>query len=123
LNEERPAILVHPLNVGKMYTVCLEQKPDFVFVDETQFMSPQQIRELSDIAIELGIPIFAYGLMLSYTGELFDGTKKAIECGFTMHELKIQCDFCVKKATHHLLYIDGEIVTGGEKIVVDDKKE
>lgn len=123
LNEERPAIAIHKEERGSMFRICQDKRPDFVFVDEAQFMSPHQIEELADISIILGIPIFAYGLMLSYTGELFDGTRRAIECGFTMHELKMQCDFCVRKATHHLLYIGGELMHSGEQIVVDDKKE
>lgn len=120
LDEERPAILIHPKDVNKMYDICTKEKPCFVFVDETQFMTPVQVEELARIAIELDIPIFAYGLMLSYTGELFDGTKKAIECGFTMHELKMQCDLCTEKATHHLLYFHGWLMDNGQKIVVDD---
>jgi thymidine kinase len=122
LDEEREAIPIGEDEVGKMYNYVKQNNPDFVFVDELQFMTPEQVKELADISIALEKPIFAYGLMLSYTGEIFNGTKKAIECGFTLHELKMQCDFCDAKSTHHLLYIEGKVVADGEQIHVGDQE-
>lgn len=122
LDEERPAIAIGKDEVGKMYRLVKETNPDFVFVDELQFMTPEQVKELADISINLNKPVFAYGLLLSYTGELFSGTRKAIECGYTLHELKMQCDFCDSKSTHHLLYIDDKVVEDGEQIHVGDQE-
>jgi thymidine kinase len=120
LDEKRPAFVIKTEWDGLMFDIVENMQPDFVFVDEIQFMTTSQVEELARISIELGVPVFAYGLLLSYTGELFDGSKKAIECGFGLQELKMQCDYCQEKSTHHLLYIDGEVITGGDKIHVGD---
>ena len=122
LDEEREAIPIGEDEVGKMYSYVRLNNPDFIFVDELQFMTPEQVKELADISIALNKPIFAYGLLLSYTGEMFKGTLKAIECGFSLNELKMQCDFCEAKSTHHLLYIDGRVVPNGEQIHVGDQE-
>lgn len=122
LDEERKAFLINKYDNGLMYKMSEELRPDFIFVDECQFMTKEQVKELAEISIELDIPIFAYGLLLSYTGELFDGSKTAIECGFTLFELKMQCDFCRNKSTHHLLYIDGNLVVNGDPIHVGDQE-
>lgn len=120
LDEKRIAHAIDKDTNGLMFELADDFKPDFIFVDELQFFTPKQVEELTEISIELSIPIFAYGLMVSYTGDMFDSSKKAIETGFTLHELKMQCDFCVEKSTHHLLYINGELQVDGEPIFVGD---
>lgn len=122
LDEERPAVLIGKNDFHNMFTHVMIGNPDFVFVDELQFLTPEQVEELSEISIKLNKPIFAYGLLLSYTGKMFEASKKAIECGFTLHELKMQCDFCNEKSTHHLLYVDGELIKDGEPIHVGDQE-
>jgi thymidine kinase len=122
LNEERPAYTISKDSTGWISTLVAKYQPDFLFIDECQFFTPEQIEEFARISIVTDTPIFAYGLLLSYTGEMFEASKKAIECGFTLHELKMQCDFCHEKSTHHLLYIDGEVVKNGEPIHVGDQE-
>jgi thymidine kinase len=120
LDEQREAIGVDSSEEGIMYSTAAFEQPDFVFVDELQFMSAQQVEELAHISMDLNIPVFAYGLLISYTGELFEGSKRAIECGFTLKELKMQCDMCTEKSTHHLLYQDGKAVKEGNPLQVGD---
>lgn len=120
LNEKRPAIVLNRDDNGVIYSHAMEQKPDYIFVDELQFMPKHQVEELAQVAIDLNISVFAYGLLVSYTSEMFEGSKRAIECGFTLHELKMQCDMCSAKSTNHLLYINGEVVTEGNPIHVGD---
>jgi len=122
LEDKRKAIQISKNENGKMHSITKETNPDFVFVDEIQFFTPLQVEELAMITIDLDIPVFAYGLLMSYTGELFEGSKKAIECGFSLQELKMQCDFCNDKSTHHLLYINGELIANGEQIHVGDQE-
>lgn len=120
LDEKREATTISKEDDGIMYGLAFYIKPNFIFVDEIQFFTTKQVEELSDISIKLDIPIFAYGLLLSYTGEMFEASKKAIECGFSLQELKMQCDMCNEKSTHHLLYTDGQVVMDGNGIHVGD---
>jgi thymidine kinase len=120
LSEKRPATIVSRADNGVIYSTAMEERPDFIFVDEIQFMPKEQVDELAHVALDFDITIFAYGLLISYTGELFEGAKRAIECGFSLHELKMQCDLCPSKSTHHLLYVNGEIVSEGNPVHVGD---
>lgn len=120
LNEERPAVAIGKSDNGTIYSTAMDIRPDFIFVDEAQFLTSEQVEELAHVAIDFDIPIFAYGLLISYTGELFEGSKRAIECGFTLQELKMQCDMCPSKSTHHLLYVNGVVVSKGNPIHVGD---
>ena len=122
IKDSRPAYVVSKNEYGVMYLYAYLKRPDFLFVDEIQFFTEKQVEELAEISIDFGIPVFVYGLLLSYTGKLFEGSKRAIECGFTLHELKMQCDFCKSKSTHHLLYVDGEVFTGGDGVHVGDEE-
>lgn len=122
LEDERDAILLNKNDAGRALAHVIDKNPDFVFVDEIQFLTPKQVEEFAYISMKFNIPVFAYGLVLSYTGKMFDATKKAIECGFTFHELKMQCDMCNSKSTHHLLFIDGELVTDGDGFHVGDEE-
>lgn len=124
LDEEREAIIVPSDAKGFMYEIIKKKKDEvnFIFADELQFMKSHQVEELAKISIDFDKHVFAYGLLLDYKGYLFEGAKRAIECGFTLHELKIQCDFCNSKATNHLLYINGKVITEGESIYVGDQE-
>lgn len=124
LDKGREAISIPYDAEGAMYDIVKSAgtQVQHIFVDEVQFMSENQVKELARISTELGKNIFAYGLMLSYNGRLFEGTRQIIECGFSMHELKIQCDTCSSKATHHLLYVDDKLITDGDQIHVGDEE-
>lgn len=120
LNRQEEAVTIHREDQGIMYSTACALQPDFIFVDELQFFTAEQVEELAHISIDMGIPIFAYGLLISYKGELFEGTKQAIECGFSLHELKMQCDHCTEKSTHHVLLVNGLPVKDGNPIHVGD---
>lgn len=120
VNDKLNAIVIDKNEAGRMFYEASIKNVDFVFVDELQFFTATQVEELAKIGLYLNIPIFAYGLLISYTSELFEGSKRAIECGFTLHELKMQCDECKEKSTHHLLYLDGKVAKSGDPIHVGD---
>lgn len=122
LDEERPAYTIDKTQTWWLETLVTKYQPDFIFIDELQFFPQEQVEEFSRLSIRYDVPVFAYGLLLSYNGEMFEGSKKAIECGFTLHELKMQCDFCKKKSTHHLLYINDKLIKDGEPIHVGDQE-
>ena len=45
-----------------------------VLVDEAQFLTKQQVRQLSDVCDELDIPVLTYGLRTDFQGNLFEGS-------------------------------------------------
>ena len=90
-----------------------------IFVDEVQFLTKNQIRDLSKIADELNIPVMCYGIRTDFQGKLFDGSMELLAIADNLKELKTICSECDKKATMVVrLNEDGEVMLEGEKIVI-----
>ncbi|MGS5485405.1 thymidine kinase, partial [Klebsiella quasipneumoniae] len=46
-----------------------------VLVDESQFLTREQVHELSEVVDTLDIPVLCYGLRTDFRGELFTGSQ------------------------------------------------
>ncbi|MFB4159846.1 hypothetical protein ACE1TF_08190 [Geomicrobium sp. JSM 1781026] len=121
LHTKRPATVIPKYDDGTLLLSTIESfQPDVVLVDELQFFTDEQVEALSAASIAYDSTIQAYGLMISYTGMMFEPVKRAMECGFTIHHLSMPCVHCSQDATHHLLYLDGQLQTSGSPINVED---
>lgn len=69
-----------------------------VLVDEAQFLSKEQVRQLSDVVDDHGIPVLTYGLRTDFQGELFPGSRALLAWADNLIELKTICH-TGKKAT------------------------
>src|SRR5205085_11551920 len=77
---------------------CLPRAPHCVLIDEAQFLSKQQVRQLTRIVDEANIPVMCYGLRTDFQGELFPGSAVLLAWADTLTEIKTICA-CGKKAT------------------------
>lgn len=82
------------------------QPVDCILVDEAQFLTKAQVRQLSDVCDELGTPVLAYGLRTDFQGNLFEGSQHLLAWADTLTEIKTICH-CGRKATM-VLRIDSE---------------
>ena len=89
-----------------------------VLVDEAQFLTKQQVRQLSDVCDDLDIPVLTYGLRTDFQGNLFEGSHHLMAWADTLNEIKTICH-CGRKATM-VLRIDanGKPVRDGEQIQI-----
>lgn len=69
-----------------------------VFIDEAQFLEPEQVLQLCQIVDQYDVPVMAYGLRTDFRGELFAGSKALMSCADKLMELKGMCH-CGRKAT------------------------
>lgn len=90
-----------------------------VLVDEANFLTVDQARELWLVATLLSIPVIAYGLRVDYRGEGFPASKELLTLAHRIEELKT-VDQTGKKCTMHLRSIGGEYVFEGEGLIVGD---
>ena len=74
------------------------QPIDCVMVDEAQFLTKNQVFQLSEITDKLKIPVLAYGLRTDFQGNLFEGSQYLLAWADELRELKTICH-CGKKAT------------------------
>lgn len=89
-----------------------------VLVDEAQFLTKQQIIQLTDVATELNIAVLCYGLRSDFLGEPFEGSKYLLTLAQELIEIKTICD-CGRKATMNLrVGPDGEPIRKGAQVQV-----
>jgi thymidine kinase len=62
-----------------------------VLVDEAQFLSRQQVYQLSEIVDRLNIPVLCFGLRTDFQGELFEGSKYLLAWADQLTEIKTIC--------------------------------
>lgn len=69
-----------------------------VFVDEAQFLSPDQVWQLARAVDDLGLPVMCYGLRVDFRGQLFPGSGALLALADEMREVRTICH-CGRKAT------------------------
>ena len=97
---------------------------DYLVCDEAQFYRPEQIGQLARIVDELGADVFAFGLLTTFQGELFEGTRRLLELADERVEVQVEARcWCGSRATHNARLVDGVQVYDGELFVVDDPND
>ena len=94
-----------------------------VLVDESQFLTKEQVNQLMLVTIKLDIPVMAYGLRLNFRREDggFEGATRLLQIAHEIEEIKTICE-CGKKATLNCRFLNGKLVTDGPDILIDDGK-
>lgn len=89
-----------------------------VLLDESQFLTRDQVYDLSEVVDELDIPVLCYGLRTDFRGELFSGSEYLLAWSDKLVELKTVC-FCGRKASMVLrLDHNGAPYNEGEQVVI-----
>ena len=89
-----------------------------VLVDEAQFLTKEQVFQLSDVSDRLNIPVLAYGLRTDFRGEPFEGSKYLLAWSDNLKELKAICH-CGSKATMVVRYDEnGVAIKEGSQIEI-----
>lgn len=101
-------------NNGK-YTI---NEISVVIIDESQFLSTDQIDDIKNILIlELGIPVICYGLKTNFQSYLFEGSKRLFELADSLEEIKSIC-WCGKLATQNARIVNDQVTYSGTEIEI-----
>ena len=117
LGIEREVDLLIPLGERISTNIDLDNV-DCILVDEVQFMSPEQIKELWIISKMKEIPVICYGLKTNFKGELFEGSKAVLELADELEELSTICK-CGNKARFNARIENGEFISVGNVVAID----
>ena len=89
-----------------------------VLVDEAQFLTKDQVLQLSNVADTLGIPVLTYGLRSDFMGEPFEGSKYLLAWAEELNEIKTICH-CGRKATMNARVDEkGRMVQAGAQVEI-----
>lgn len=89
-----------------------------VFIDEAQFLTPDQVWALARAVDDLGVPVMCYGLRVDFRGKLFPGSASLLALADEMREVRTICH-CGKKATMVVrLGPDGKALRDGAQVQI-----
>ena len=96
----------------------LESGVACLLIDEAQFLTPAQVRQLHRLAHNGGIPVMCYGLRSDFRAEAFPGSAALLTLADELEEMKTICA-CARKASFNLR-IDGQgrRVKDGEQVLI-----
>ena len=94
-----------------------------ILVDESQFLTKEQVDQLMQVTIDLDIPVMCYGLRLNFRREDggFEGATRLLQIAHDIEEIKTICE-CGRKATYNARFLDGKLVADGPDVLIDDGK-
>ncbi|MCL4118885.1 UNVERIFIED_CONTAM: hypothetical protein GTU68_036210 [Idotea baltica] len=89
-----------------------------VFIDEAQFLTPDQVWQLARVVDDLNVPVMCYGLRVDFLGHAFPGSAALLAMADEMREVKTIC-WCGKKATMVVRKdADGNVQKTGDQILI-----
>ncbi len=115
---EVDAISISPHDKNYMYSIAMKRMPRVIFIDEAQFFKPEQIEELARIVDIIGVTVIAYGLMTTFKGEMFEGSKRLVELADVVERIRSECTQCSNEGVMNARYINGVFQQDGETVVV-----
>ena len=89
-----------------------------VLIDEAQFLSPEQVRQLHRLAHQHRLPVLCYGLRSDFQGLAFPGAAALLTLADDLEEMKTICA-CARKASMNMrIDSQGRRVQEGEQVVI-----
>jgi thymidine kinase len=91
-------------------------KPDYVLVDEAQFLSAEQIWDLANLVDNWGINVYCYGLRLDWQGNFFTGSETLFKIADNIEAIENICKYTGAPAYFHikLAGTDASVEVGAE---------
>jgi thymidine kinase len=89
-----------------------------LLIDEAQFLTPDQVRQLHRLAHQHPVPVLCYGLRSDFRGEPFPGSILLLALADALEEMKTICA-CARKASMNLrIDAEGRRVKDGEQVLI-----
>ena len=89
-----------------------------LLIDEAQFLTPDQVRQLHRMAHVDHLPVICWGLRSDFRGDAFPGSAMLLTLADEVEEMKSICA-CARKATMNLrIDAEGRRVREGEQVVI-----
>lgn len=89
-----------------------------VLIDESQFLTPDQVRQLHRLANVRNVPVICFGLRSDFLGNAFAGSAQLLTLADDIEEIKTICA-CGRKATMNIRFDDqGQRVRAGAQVEI-----
>ncbi len=116
------AIEIDENDTESLKHVLASNTAHIILVDEANFLSPAIVDYLIDYSYRNNVSsLMFFGLKVDFRGELFEGSKRIIECADKIEESTSIC-WCGRKARQNCRVVNGKVTKEGPTILVDDEK-
>jgi thymidine kinase len=92
-----------------------------LLLDESQFLTSDQVDQALEIAVLDDVPVLAYGIRTDFLTNGFPGSLRLLEIAHSLEELKTICR-CGKKAMFNARKINGVFVFDGDQVAIDGEE-
>jgi thymidine kinase len=92
-----------------------------LLIDESQFLTRDQVDQALEIAVLDDVPVLAYGIRTDFLTNGFPGSLRLLEIAHSLEELKTICR-CGKKAMFNGRKVNGEFVFDGAQVAIDGEQ-
>lgn len=96
----------------------MEDKLKWIFVDECQFLTEEQVEQLSMIVDYLDVNVSCYGLRTDFQTKLFPASKRLFEIADTITEIKSPCSCGRKTIVNARFDKEGKIIVNGSQVMI-----
>jgi len=104
---------------ARIATLNGEKPTACVFVDEAQFLTPDQVWQLARVADRMKIPVLCYGLRTDFRGDLFPGSATLLAIADSLREVRTICHCGAKATMVARLDSHGDVATEGAQVDIE----
>lgn len=96
---------------------------EWYLIDEAQFLTRQQVDQLSRIVDDFGSNVICFGLRTDFQTNLFEGARRLFEIADTIDEIKSTCNCGRKTIVNARIDAEGNFVDEGDQVEIggDDR--
>lgn len=96
---------------------------DWFLVDESQFLTSQQVDQLARVVDDFGSNVICYGLRTDFRTKMFEGSRRLFEVADTIDEIKSTCSCGRKTIVNARIDANGDFVQEGAQVEIggDDR--
>lgn len=91
---------------------------DWYLIDEAQFLTCQQVDQLSRVVDDFGSNVICYGLRTDFQSHLFEGSRRLFEIADSIDEIKSTCNCGHKTIINARIDAEGHIVEEGNQVEI-----
>jgi thymidine kinase len=94
---------------------------DYLILDEAQFLSPEQVDQVAELADEGRIDVYCFGIATDFRGRLFPGSQRLFELADEVQPVQVEvlC-WCGRPGRFNARVRDGVVLRTGDTVVVAD---
>jgi thymidine kinase len=92
-----------------------------LLLDESQFLTREQVDQALEIAVLDDVPVLAYGIRTDFLTNGFPGSLRLLEIAHSLEELKTICR-CGKKAMFNARKINDSFIFDGDQVAIDGEE-